>query len=480
MYAGARIARTESDWITGNTSIDSEIHSSLGKLRDRSRQLCRDNDHVQAIQRTITNNVVGQGIKCQSQVRMKRGGNLNKALNDQIETAWYRWTRRENCHTAGKLCFEEIQRVVMSSVFESGEVLLRLIPQAMGRSKVPLSIEVIESDYLDETYNDIAPGSKNEIRMGVEYNQWKRPVAYWFRPAHPGDQPLMNASIRSNERKRVPANEVLHLFITKRPGQTRGVPWIHSTMLALNHLHGYQEAEVVAARATACVMGFIESPELEAPADGIDNGDKVIDMASGKFEFLAPGEKMNPMVPTRPGGQFEPFVRMMLRTVASGNGVAYESVSGDYSQSNYSSSRLALVEIRDNWRVLQAWLISAMMQPIYERWLSLAVLAGEVKISDFEVNEDAYIYPRWMPRGWSWVDPAKEVAADLSAVRAGFKTLSEVVSEHGGDFEELVTQRAREIEITNEAGLVLDSDPEKVDGKGAEQADPAAEPAVAQ
>src|ERR1041385_4322181 len=126
MYAGARLARTEADWITSTTSIDSEILSSLIRLRDRSRQLCRDNDHVQAIQRTIVNNVVGQGIGFQSQVRMKRGGNLNKALNDQIETAWYRWTWRENCHTAGKLCFEEIQRVVISSIFESGEVLLRL------------------------------------------------------------------------------------------------------------------------------------------------------------------------------------------------------------------------------------------------------------------------------------------------------------------------------------------------------------------
>lgn len=469
MYAGARIGRTEAEWITQNTSIDAEIMSSLNKLRDRSRQLVRDNDHVQAIQRTIVNNVVGRGIACQSQVKMKRGGGLNKTLNDQINMAWYKWARRENCDVAGKLCFDEIQRVAMGSIFENGEILLRLIPQAMGNSRVPLAIEVLEPDYLDETFNlRIAQDSGNQIRMGVELNQWKRPVAYWFRTAHPGDMPMATAS-QSGARKRVPANEVIHLFITKRAGQTRGVPWIHSAMLNLHHLHGYEEAEVIAARATACIMGFIESPEGETPADGVVDGDKVTDMASGIFKYLGPGEKMTSMIPTRPGGQFEPFVRSKLRTIASGSGVAYESVSGDYSQSNYSSSRLALVEIRDHWKILQAWLIDAMTQPIYERFLWGAVLSGEVKIGDFEVNTDAYLYPRWTPRGWSWVDPAKEVLADVAAVRAGFKTQSEVIAEHGGDFEELAVQREHEIEIAHQNGLIFDTNPADVNDKGMAQ-----------
>ncbi len=473
MYAGARIGRTEAEWITQNTSIDAEVMSSLVKLRDRSRQLTRDNDHVQAIQRTIVNNVVGQGIKCRSQVKMKRGKGgagaaLNRPLNDQIAAAWNRWSRKENCDAAGKLCLDEIQRLAIASIFENGEVLLRFIFQPMGNSKVPLALEILEPDYLDETFNlRIAPESGNEIRMGVEVNKWKRPVAYWFRMAHPGDMPL--TSTQTGMRRRIPANEVLHLFVTKRAGQTRGVPWIHSAILNLHHLHGYEEAEVIAARATACMMGFIESPEGEAPADGIVDGEKVTDMASGIFKYLAPGEKMNPMLPARPGGQFEPFVRAKLRTIASGNGVAYESVSGDYSQSNYSSSRLALVEIRDHWKILQSWLIAGMMQPIFERFLTLAVLSGEVKIPDFETNEDAYIYPTWMPRGWSWVDPSKEVAADVAAVRAGFKTQTEVVAEHGGDIEDLIDLRQHEIELAHESEIVFDSNPADVNDKGTAQ-----------
>lgn len=469
MYAGARIGRTEAEWITQNTSVDAEIMSSLNKLRDRSRQLVRDNDHVQAIQRTIVNNVVGKGIACQSQVKMKRGAGLNKPMNDQINLAWYKWTRKDSCDVAGKLSFEEIQRLAMASIFENGEILLRLIPQAMGKSRVPLAIEVLEPDYLDETFNlRIAPDSGNQIRMGVELNQWKRPVAYWFRTAHPGDMPMATAS-QSGRRIRVPANEVIHLFVTKRAGQTRGVPWLHSSVLNLHHLHGYEEAEVIAARATACIMGFVESPEGEAPADGVVDGDKVSDMASGVFKYLAPGEKMNPMVPTRPGGQFEPFVRSKLRSIGSGQGVAYESVSGDYSQSNYSSSRLSLVEIRDHWKILQAWLIDATTQPIFEAFLWGAVLAGEVKIPDFETNSDAYVYPKWTPRGWSWVDPSKEVAADAAAVRAGFKTQSEVIAEHGGDIEELIAQRQHEIELAHENELIFDSNPADVNDKGTAQ-----------
>ena len=51
-------------------------------------------------------------------------------------------------------------------------------------------------------------------------------------------------------------------------------------------------------------------------------------------------------------------MRFMLREIAAGTGVSYESLSRDYSQSNYSSSRLALIDDRDLWRVFQTLVYS--------------------------------------------------------------------------------------------------------------------------
>jgi lambda family phage portal protein len=483
MFKGALVGRTVADWIAASTSIDAEIRSSLPRLRDRSRQLVRDNDYVISAQRTVVNNVVGQGIGCQSQVRKKRGGKLDEAINTTIENAWYEWQRKENCHTAGKLCFSDIERLIMKSLFESGEILIRFIPVAMGDSKIPLALETIEADLLDDGYNSVASNG-NVIRMGVEMNPWGRPVAYYFFTKHPGDDPTLGNPATSSSRVRVPADDVLHLFITNRANQTRGVPWLHTAIMRLHHMAGYEESEVIAARATASLMGFIESPEGEASIkDGTDEtGQSVSEFQPGTFKALAPGEKMNIPSISRPGGQFDPFMRLMLRGVAAGIGASYESISRDYSQTNYSSARQGMLEDRDQWRVLQSWMIANFHQPVFERFLSLGVLAGAIPIKDFELNEGAYKYPRWMPRGWSWVDPAKEVAAYISAVRAGFMTQTEVVAQSGGDFEELVAQRKREVELADENDLVFDTDPADVDGKGAAQnlAAAAADPSAPQ
>src|SRR5439155_80569 len=88
-------------------------------------------------------------------------------------------------------------------------------------------------------------------------------------------------------------------------------------------------------------------------------------------------------------------------------------------------------------------------------------------LKDYELNADNYAYPRWIPRGWNFIDPSKEVSAYKEAVRNGFMTISEVIAQSGGDIEETFKQRARELEMADELGIVLDSDPSKVNDKGA-------------
>ena len=62
-YAGAALSRLTDGWVTGSTSADAEVKTSLKKLRDRSRQLCRDNPYAKQAKRTTQINVIGQGIK---------------------------------------------------------------------------------------------------------------------------------------------------------------------------------------------------------------------------------------------------------------------------------------------------------------------------------------------------------------------------------------------------------------------------------
>ncbi len=128
LYEGARLSRLTSDWVTSSTSADAEINASLVLLRNRARQLVRDNDYARQALRLIRNNVVGSGIKLQAQVPMSRGSSrLNQAVNDQIEEAWAEWGRAKRCHTGGRLGWIDLQRMVIGAIAESGEVFIRLV-----------------------------------------------------------------------------------------------------------------------------------------------------------------------------------------------------------------------------------------------------------------------------------------------------------------------------------------------------------------
>jgi lambda family phage portal protein len=475
-FQGAVIDRLTADWVAMGTSQDAEIRASLPRLRNRSRQLGRDNDYVKQFYRSVQNNVIGEdGIKFEAQVRMLRGKSgkgpsLDESINSSIEDAWSEWCRAENCHTAGKLHFVDIEHLVARSIFESGEVILRFIYQPMGNMKIPMAIEVLESDMLDDNYNAVSPEG-NPIRMGVEVNKWGRPVAYWFFHKHPGDYGVMpNMQTEPGKRIRVPAEEVVHLFFIDRWPQTRGIPAIASAIMRLRHMQGYEEAEVVGARAAAAIMGFIQSPEMDpSMKDDVDDGDSVTEFEPGVFKKLGPGESVNVPSVSRPGGQFDPFMRMMLRGVAAGAGASYETISRDYSQSTYSSTRQALIEDRDNWRKIQKWMIRNFHQKVFERWLDMTVLSGTLSLKNYELNPAPYRNVKWMPRGWSWVDPLKEVQAYKEAVRAGFMTQSDVISLSGGDFEDLIVQRQREVDLAAEKNLVFDTDPSKVNALGVQQ-----------
>lgn len=482
IFGGAQSSRLTTDWTTSiGTSQDSEIRSSLRVLRNRTRQLVRDNDWAKNAIRAIQNNVVGTGIGMQAQVRMKRqrGGKvMNETINEAIENAWNQWCKKENCHVAGQLSFADIERLLAASTAENGEVLVRLVKgQSFGTSPVPLALEIIEADQLMDERNGTEDNG-NMIRMGVEKDSWGRPVAYWFYPQHPGD--YLFKQVQLAKYKRVPADEIIHLFKTDRVSQTRGVPWFASALTRMHQVAGFEEAEVVAARASASIMGFIQTPDGELQDDGVMNDQRVSDFSPGKIEALGPGEEFKEFVPNRPGGNYEPFVRAQLRAMAAGLGVSYETLSKDYSQSNYSSSRLALLDDRDQWRALQKWMIEGFHQRVFDAWLDMAVLSGAIELPGYEVDPEQYrCAVRWMPRGWSWVDPAKEVAAYKEAVRCGFMTQAEVLAQTGKDLGEFMEQRKRELEMADELDLVFDTNPQELNAKGDVQTDPAAAAAAA-
>lgn len=473
-YDGAQSGRLA--FSASSSSADAELHIGLRTLRDRSRHLVRNVVYAKRAKKIIVNNVVGKGVGLQGQVKRMRGEKLLVGVNNGIENAWREWALADNSHVGGALHFHDLERLLLGEVFEAGEVFVRLHKTRFGGSDVPLALEVIEAERIADDH-EISPTMGGEVDLGIEHDEYGRPLVYYVHRWHPNE---WHRRGRNNSILRIPADQILHLRIVERWPQTRGVPGLHAAITRLNQLGEYEHAALVAARIGASKVGFFEAQEWavdEDMAEGEESdGTPSTKIEPGEFSQLPPGYKFTAFDPSYPVDGFDPFTRACLRGIAAGVDVSYESLSRDYSQSNYSSSRLALLDDRDLWRVLQAWYVRSFREPLHRLWLQQATLAGaipELDLAQYIGDPARFAAARYKVRGWSWIDPQKEVKAFKEAERSGYITKSDVVEQtgNGADLEDVIATRRRELDMLAEAGLVTDTT------QGAEQSDEQEAPA---
>jgi lambda family phage portal protein len=480
-YDGARSSRLTPEPSIGTSSADTELALGLAPLRNRCRALVRNNAYAKRARRLVESNVVGSGIGLQGAVAF-RNGRLRTAVNDDIEALWRAWSQADQCHVAGRLHFDDLERLLIGEVFEAGEVFVRIHRRTFGASRVPLALEVVEAERIADDWQIPAVEPDHVVRLGIEQDAWGRPAAYWINSLYPGEIRYdWNAGAHL---ERVAAEDMFHLHLIDRWPQSRGEPWLHAVIRKLQDVVGYSQAEILAARAAAMYVGFIKSEEAPYQADP-DNPQE-IEVAPGEIRHLKPGESFDAWTPNRPNSQADPFIRLMLREIAAGAGASYESLSRDYSQSNYSSSRLSLLDDRDHWRMLQQWFIRAFREPLHRMWLTASATFGALSaehLALLRADEERYLAVRFKPRGWGWVDPTKEVAAYKEAELAGYVTKTDVIAATAGgqDIEDVLKTRRRELDLLDELGLSTDTTtaaeaPEPGPGGGESAADSNAGP----
>lgn len=436
-YQAARRNRLTADWLSHPTSANYEMRYSLRVLRARSRDLARNNAYVKKFLSMVRTNVVGaQGIKLQVRATDTRG-QLDAALNKQVERAFSEWTNPETASATGRLSWVDAQRLFVSTLARDGEVLVRLID---ADNPFGLALKFYDVNWLDETYNEVLPDGRRII-MSVEVDAMDRPVAYWLTPP-PADYPYGWANT-IRRRTRVPADEIIHRFLVHDDDtQVRGVPWGHTAMLDLHNLAGYTNAEITAARVGASKMGFIippEEDEFAGEANENASAPELLDnVEPGVISELPPGYDFKPFDPQHPATNVGAFIKVILRAVAAGLDVSYFTLANDLEGVNYSSARIGLLDERDVWRSLQSWMIQHFCRPVFLRWLKGAMVSGalpQLKARDF----DRLKAPLWRPRGWTWIDPEKDIKAHILAIDNALETRTDVVAEGGGDFDELTT-----------------------------------------
>ena len=448
-YASANAGRLFADFKSSERSADSELSPVLKVIRSRSRDLVRNNQYAKRYINLLKTNVVGgKGFSLQVKA-LDTVGKLDETGNSAVETAFLQWAKLGNPTVDGRISWVDAQKLCLEALARDGEVF---IVKHRGNSfKDSFAIEFIEADQVDETKNEKLSNG-NEIRMGIELNQFKKPIAYHFLSYHPGDYDFTTMSV-AKKTIRIEAEKVIHVFMPLRSGQTRGEPWMSPAMAGLKQLGAYIEAALVAARVGASKMGFFTSPAGDGfVADDLDGQVPIMDAEPGTFHQLPNGVDFTAFDPSNPNNEFEGFHKSVLKSIASALGVSYTSLSNDLEATSYSSIRQGALEERDFYRDVQQFMIQHFVQPIFESWLESAM-----EMNTFGIPTRQYIRfssaAEFRGKGWSWIDPLKEMNASVLGLKSGILSIQDVASQYGKDAEELMSQIARDKMMAEQFGV---------------------------
>lgn len=470
-YAAAQVNRLNYGWSTISASANSDIHRSLDAVRARSRKLANDDEYVKKWLAMVSTNVVGpNGFRFQARV-YDTPAKPDTLANDAIETAWTKFCKRGVCDVTGRQGMTGLQQLAIKSAARDGEYLFQIVRGAAAGNPYNLALHALDVDRLDTQLNKPAEAGRNAIRMGVEINQYSRAVAYHIKAVHPGDLYQATSGVQGNTHIRVPAEDIIHGFIIDRPEQVRGMPWAHAAMIRLNNLGGYEEAAVIAARVGASKMGFFTTPdgqaEVVSTGTDVEEGESqglTMDADPGTFQSLPEGVQFQPFNPEYPTAMYADFVKANLRGIASGLGVAYHALANDLEGVSFSSIRSGTLEERDVWMLIQEWFAESFLDRVHSEFMRSALSFGQIVMANGSAlpvaKMEKFSAHVWQGRRWEWVDPLRDIEADIAAINAGLKSPQSVAAKLGLDYEDLLVEIKQAETLRKTIGVELASKPD--------------------
>jgi lambda family phage portal protein len=466
-YDGAKPSRRSDGWIRPSTSANVEVGIALRQLRDGARDLERNNPLAAKACTEYEIKVVGTGITPQA-----RTGNqeLNKVLDD----AFAQWAEQANAD--GQPGYFGMQGLGFRTIFRDGEVLLRhrqRFPKdgpfvnVRGRQiAIPYQVQLLEPDFLDslKTY----PTETGYIIQGVQFSKIGKREGYWLHPSHPGDAGLTGLLSNYSASSFVPVETIEHGRRIQRAGQVRGVSSFAPVLVALHELDNYEQAEQTRKLIEACLTAFVYEPDDSGETLGNlvedAHGNKVESFEPGMVAYVKGGKQVQFSEPKAAGG-YGDYMRTRHRVIAAGVNVPYEILTNDYSQSNYSSSRMGLVSFKKITEYLQ-WTVAvpSVCTPVWKRFIDACVVAGIAPIDTPELYA-----VEWAPPPFDLLDREAEALADIFELRIGKKTWPQLVGEQGQDPAKQADTIAKWNKIWDDLGLVFDCDARKVARTGLAQ-----------
>ncbi len=441
------------DHLSANAAVGADVRRIL---RSRARYEVANNSYAKGIVLTLANYVVGTGPRLQMLTD-------DPEANRVIEKEFARWAKAVGL--AHKL------RTMRIAQCESGEVFALLATNPRIDAPVQLDVRPIEADQVamppgwspqagdwravirrqtraDRPSSLQSPASS--LVDGIVFDEFGNPIAYYVLGQHPGD----NTALRSGgiEFDVMPVESVIHLFRAERPGQSRGVPEVTSSLSLFAMLRRYTLAVLGAAEQAALPSGVIYTDAAaDAEVSQVEPMDQV-EMDRGTWMTMPFGWKISQVKAEQPTTVYGDFKHEVINEIARCLNMPFNIAAGNSSGYNYASGRLDHQAFFKAIRIDQAYLADVVLDRILRAWIDEAVLI-EGYLPQAVRTLDAEFPHQWFWDGFEHVDPAKEASAQATRLQSNTTTLAAEFAKAGLDWESELRQRAREVALMGELGL---------------------------
>jgi lambda family phage portal protein len=476
-HAAASTSDALQGWQPAPASPDADYLSEKDTIVGRARDLFRNNGVAQGALRTQQDNVVGTGLRLSARPMYKLLGRDKAWARDYSQTVegFHRlWWDDTSCDAADECNGAGLTTQALGSLFMNGEACALPMWLPEPGQLFATRLHLFEPDRLSN------PGNKPDtatLRAGIERHPVTgRPVAAHIRTTHPGDRYLGLGQAFNGEWERVEfrtqwgRRRFLHVHDKDRIGATRGKPLVAAVMRPFKQVDHYLNVHLQTAITQSLIAAFVKTPLSQEALVDLFGGDaesaktyfeakaatdRRVRLKGGAIIPLNPGDDVVPFTPPNAANGVDIFVMTVYRQIAAALQMPYELLMKDFTRSNYSSARAAMLEAWRYFNYLRAKLGFMFCQPAYELVLEEMVDRALIDAPDFYTLRRAYAASRWIGPGRGWVDEVKEATAAKIRMDNGLSTLEMEAAQQGLDWEEVLEQQALENDRRRELGLPI-------------------------
>jgi capsid protein len=426
--AARQVIETGEAWDTVPRSESARLQDDLPDMMARSDAMWRNNGVYSGLLNRAVDNIVGSGIHVNPMTESReKNRDLSEAFRDDMMDADKFGPGGFDFYTGQRLALLDCLRGGNSLWYRSDAGWQLFEPAQVG---TPMGYDT----------------DLRRIQQGVELDGSGRPARYWVGPfAAWGYVDLAKAAgLRAD----------LCVLVGNREYVSghRSVPALATQLERFVHLDKYLESELVGARMASSIVATVKSADknvmnafqtgLKSAADKEGTNQvaplsKRVKLAPASIIPLLKDEEFQLHQSNRPTSVFPDYVRLMFRICGMKIGMPLEIGLLDFSEANFSSAKLLMMQARLTWGQWQELVMGPLVHRVYLDWLGRQTRVDLKSVKNPARHVIDYPKP-------PWIDVLKEAMGRREGVNSGWLSNTGVAREMGNVIEDVVAERAEE------------------------------------